>query len=43
MDDYLDFFDNLDEAITIVHDATPFLTFSCFNLATFMSSNRITF
>ena len=42
MDDYLDSFDNLDEAITTVHDVTPFLTFGSFNLATFISSNRIT-
>ena len=42
MDDYLDSFDNLDEAITTVHNVTPFLTFDSFNLATFISSNRIT-
>ena len=42
MDDYLDSFDNLDEVITTVHNVTPFLTFGSFNLATFISSNRIT-
>ena len=42
MDDYLDYFDHLDEAITTVHDVTPFLTFGTFNLVTFISSNRIT-
>ena len=40
--DNLDSFDNLDEAITTVHDVTHFLTFGSFNLATFISSNRIT-
>ena len=42
MDDYLDSFDNLDEPITTVFDVTHFLTFGSFNLATFISSNRIT-
>ena len=42
MDGYLDFFDNLGEAITMVHDVTYFLTFGSFNLAKFISSNRIT-
>ena len=41
MDDYLDFFDNLDEVIAAVHDVTPFLTFGCFDLAIFLSNNRI--
>ena len=42
MDDYLDSFDHLDEAITTVHDVTSFLTFGTFNLVIFISSNRIT-
>ena len=42
MDDYLDSFDTLDEAITTVHDVARFLTFGSFNLATFVSSNCIT-
>ena len=42
MDDYLDSFDNLDEAITTVHDVTYFLAFGSLNLATFISGNRIT-
>ena len=41
MDDYLDSFDNLDEAITTVRDVTHFLTFGSFKLATFISSNCI--
>ena len=41
MDDYLDFFDNLDEVIAAIHDVTPFLTFGCFDLAIFLSNNRI--
>ena len=39
MGEYLDSFYYLDEAITTVHDVTPFLTFGCFVLATFISSN----
>ena len=42
MDDYLDSFDNLDEVFTTVHELTPFLTFGCFNFATFILSNRYT-
>ena len=42
MDDYLDSFDNLDKVITTIHDVTSFLTIGFFNLATFISSNRIT-
>ena len=42
MDNYLNSFDNLDETITTVHDVTPFLAFGCFNLARFISNNRIT-
>ena len=42
MDDYLDSFDNLDEAITTIHDVTTFLTFDCYNLATFILNNPIT-
>ena len=41
MDDYLDSFDNLDKAITTVHDVATFLTFGSFNLVTFISINRI--
>ena len=43
MDDYLDSFGNLDEAITTILDVAPFLKFRYFNLVTFISSsNRIT-
>ena len=42
IDDYLDSLDSLDELITTVHDVIAFLTFVSFNLATFISSNRIT-
>ena len=41
MDDYLDSFDNLKEAITTIHDITRLLTFGGFNLAKFTSDNRI--
>ena len=46
MDDFLDFFGNLDETITTGHGVKPFLMYFnisiTFNLATFTSSNRIT-
>ena len=42
MDDYLDSFDNLDEVITTIHDVATFLTFDCYNLATFILNNPIT-
>ena len=41
MDDHLDSFDNLDEALTSIHDMTRLLTFGGFNLAKFISNNRI--
>ena len=41
MDDYLDSFDNLDEAIANIHDITRLLTFGGFNLAKFISNDRI--
>ena len=41
MDDNLDSFDNLDEALTSIHDMTRLLTFGGFNLAKFISNNRI--
>ena len=41
IDDYLDSLNNLDELITTVHDVIVFLTFGCFNLAKFISSNRM--
>ena len=41
MDEYLDSFDNLDEAITNIHGITRLLTFSGLNLAKFISNNRI--
>ena len=41
MDEHLDSFDNLDEALTSIHDMTRLLTFGGFNLAKFISSNRI--
>ena len=41
MDDHLDSFDNLDEALTSIHDMTRLLTFGGFNLAKFISNNCI--
>ena len=41
IDDYLDSFDNLDEAITSVLDITGLLTFGGFNLAKCISNNRL--
>ena len=43
MDDHLDSFDNLDEALTSIHDMTRLLTFGGFNLAKFkiINNNRI--
>ena len=41
MDDHLDSFDNVDEAITTIHDITSLLAFGGFNLAKFISNNRI--
>ena len=41
MDDHLDSFNNLDEALTSIHDMTRLLTFGGFNLVKFISNNRI--